>query len=1285
MSDDAQKLRPGSPRPAFRGRVRLSVPVLAAVIAALTVVGTVMLAPRADREDRPFIAILDGVGDADATFLRSAATTAPESPQRHIDPMVASADEVFDAWRRRSNRTVPRGGPYHAPTLGEIRDVRRAFDFMRRCPMAGAADGTVLDLRPWITQEGAHFDLDNSTTKGGALATVIARRLAACMSGATDFLDNCGNARTGEGVTFSGVASRTFRKNPAARWVVTHPCVYAGAAHPFRFVGNQLVLADAGINRTQARGVLPGCWAYDPWLQRDSATTSPFAPQQPQQGKTATAHPTATRAPSLLALAFRSHDWIRAALSRGGEAGTKVFLIVGLTAPRGLAFALASIHNDLDPARTRLAYPIKGAEHFVLFVSERPVLVYAAGVPSADALAVATSLLRAAGVERPLQPDLVLVGRGFEDLELVDGGPDLLRQTHGLFLVDVAVRWPRAVVYTMPSPFVHTARRGCTGPYRQVVYRDATMCAVADASRVRQGRDENSSRWERFRVLDIFDLTATRAFADPPIGTRAAPLTRPGTASVLPAAENEIGVGDGYHSDAAIQYNVAFKLLLELYHTNEADASVATAAVATGRSVDEQSIMRRESLGNVLRSTPPYDVSASLEFPYTGTCGRCTQYDGPVDRVDSIQPHAIFLHLVCFNLRRRLLQARRDSSAMAAIAWYDSVSSAQPESDSLIGVKAMRQELLLSTAVNLRRSGFDQVLRLRTLFESSDPQVAFRRGAYGYRNLFPSPLPDFVSSAGTLVPRTVAGHGDAVVVITAHEVPKDFPKAVRVDEYGQPEVEPSVKTPSAPLPGWKLVRNRCAWPQSTSTVFEVGFGSPLKPSVKATAGRTCYRHPGLPESYLTSLDWAIEASVLQRRWVLVGCSHSRYHFGALATAFLDVAQAAAERMSGIELSDAATEAFQFDNRVEYPEIGGSSDVSVLTLPSSDEGGLPVPVALFIACPIVHERCARRALGIAGRYLNMASDVTDVFFTNGPWELLNAGTPLALQRKNTAGAVTTFLEGFPNAMVSVSLTHAIALALHNCNSPLRQRVTRDAMHAGVLTALFNATAADRNRVVVWDSFDLTALRRTEAVLEGESTLAIPAVQPAAYGLGVEARRGSEWLPVGDGTHYHPPLLMNFILQMFLTVPASLRSSPRLPTSTVLDVSITSWDDEHRRTADTRDIKAVAAWRWSESTSTREFEAARSRFLIRQVVLDERVQWSSYPAPPPFVTCSKCLDFVRFGLFLHNWCHDIRVDAVAECEPPPNVSYVASGDLVAELVLGLQAARCLRTAFPPPASP
>jgi hypothetical protein len=246
---------------------------------------------------------------------------------------------------------------------------------------------------------------------------------------------------------------------------------------------------------------------------------------------------------------------------------------------------------------------------------------------------------------------IVVVGRGMWDLEHADAGPEWVRATHAPFLVAAARFFgPHVTVVAYLTHFVHTTIDGCMSPARQIQFRDAVRCAVETAN-----TELEVAR--RVRVLDVFDLTATRTVDGDTLGGRGMgtaegppfflsptdvlqqpPHPRPGRKSrqappyVNPEAvvPGLMPLGDGHHYDAPLLFSV----LLRLLETVGLEAAEAGAAQAP----------KPMSLADV----PTLPRAAGRG--YCGPCRTCT----------AGFPGGLFLGTWCEELRLRMVMSAGD-------------------------------------------------------------------------------------------------------------------------------------------------------------------------------------------------------------------------------------------------------------------------------------------------------------------------------------------------------------------------------------------------------------------------------------------------------------------------------------------------------------------------------------------------------------------------------------------------------------------------------------------------
>jgi hypothetical protein len=568
--------------------------------------------------------------------------------------------------------------------------------------------------------------------------------------------------------------------------------------------------------------------------------------------------------------------------------------------------------------------------------------------------------------------------------------------------------------------------------------------------------------------------------------------------------------------------------------------------------------------------------------------------------------------------------------------------------------------------------------RLQRLFDHPRSESdAYRLGVYGYRALFPTPLPDYLTRAARLAtpqpPRWTAPSVD--------QIPKQYPPDVRHDPFGQPEVldgpqsavgqdkgsaldashntgalRGPMETPRASGGGWKLLQHRCAW--SAYSVKD----SPGRP-------RTCFAHPLVPDRLLESTRWA--ATALDRRWVIIGSSVMRSHFEVLAEARMDVARGLgnpAENHHHPSFSDSA-ERKGWPLEMVITDL--RSGIKVASAPAVGSRRDHVPFAVYVNVDVINGDALRAALtsDVVTALRTTWAGVTDVHFESGPWELLHVAAPVFLARRWMTEAVRELLYRFPEAVLSVLLMQPIVRDLLSCNSPLRQRIMRDAQHAGILAAVFNASAEQRQRIVVYDAYDLLALRRTEA------GVAQHGLGPRSVEGAVESRRAGDWLQVGDGMHYLSTVTMHIPLHMFLVGASLDRGALRPP--------LDAWDDDAALTRfrETREATAVAAWCWGPGASPEAEAAAKERFWARLHEYDRTVDERMMPAAHDYSRCSRCLDSVDQLEKLASRCHAVRAtlrSAVCPAALPRPVPTSFRDGHHAALLDGMFVAYCQRIA-------
>jgi hypothetical protein len=167
----------------------------------------------------------------------------------------------------------------------------------------------------------------------------------------------------------------------------------------------------------------------------------------------------------------------------------------------------------------------------------------------------------------------------------------------------------------------------------------------------------------------------------------------------------------------------------------------------------------------------------------------------------------------------------------------------------------------------------------------------------------------------------------------------------RLDEYGQPEVESNGlarRVPaSAPRRSWRLMD--CGWRIASALDVAVRGGG-------VQAGNpVCYLHPQMNASLLKSARWALTSGVLQRKWVLLGCSIVRYEFWALTSALMDLVRTEAiQRFPHLEKN------YELFNPGKWRSEEGN--IRIQRIPVFDGKGTVVgsrPIAAFVALDVVN--------------------------------------------------------------------------------------------------------------------------------------------------------------------------------------------------------------------------------------------------------------------------------------------------------------------------------------------
>jgi len=394
---------------------------------------------------------------------------------------------------------------------------------------------------------------------------------------------------------------------------------------------------------------------------------------------------------------FRSVEWVRRALSAGGNQ-PRPLVFFGHSHQRRLFFTAVLAMQDIH-RYVRLVYPDFNRADAVAWVCavdaggtspSKKCTPFVAAVyiatpnPALDALVELGDVVRqsaaaldnrstvehssadfpAAGEREPPRVPafgaaraIVVVGRGMWDLEHADAGPEWLRATHSAFLRRaVEFFGDGAVVVAYLTHFVHTAVGGCMSPARQVQFRDAVRCAVASAN-------VGLAPAARVRILDVFDLTATRA-VEPAVlatvGTSSGPPTFLNPADTLQqppkAAPHRSGggkrrppyvnpdanlpgmmpLGDGHHYDAPVLFSV-FARLIEVVSDGVPDGPAAPTAPADLKGV-----------GSLPRA----------RGRYCGPCRTCTLGF----------PGGLFVGSWCEELRLRMASSHGDPRAAANVS-----------------------------------------------------------------------------------------------------------------------------------------------------------------------------------------------------------------------------------------------------------------------------------------------------------------------------------------------------------------------------------------------------------------------------------------------------------------------------------------------------------------------------------------------------------------------------------------------------------------------------------------
>ena len=233
---------------------------------------------------------------------------------------------------------------------------------------------------------------------------------------------------------------------------------------------------------------------------------------------------------------------------------------------------------------------------------------------------------------------VVVVGRGMWDAEHGDDGLEFVRRTHAATLLRARAAFPAAAIFTYPTHYSHTAHDGCTDELRQVMFRDAVMCAVAAANRMLFGAAAPFATLavdsRAFRVFDAFGMTASR-LVRPSAFTPKEP-----TPTGLPA---HMDVGDGHHFRDETMY-AAWWTLAALVGALDFDAKLLRATR-----------LRRSQLRRTLPSHIDGSPTAAARFgeyaPYqarSGVCRRC---------MDNTDYRPFFFSLRCCEIRLRRVAA----------------------------------------------------------------------------------------------------------------------------------------------------------------------------------------------------------------------------------------------------------------------------------------------------------------------------------------------------------------------------------------------------------------------------------------------------------------------------------------------------------------------------------------------------------------------------------------------------------------------------------------------------
>lgn len=241
---------------------------------------------------------------------------------------------------------------------------------------------------------------------------------------------------------------------------------------------------------------------------------------------------------------FQSKQWLQSVRPQRGH----IWVLMGHSHIRVLFFSLCHLLLDIAPHAMFFPYSERN-DAFLVDASNETVIIFLA-TPSAseedlDRLDEERDIFRMGATT----PFVVIVGRGMWEMDAVPAMRlNFLRETSAYFWRKARLRFPRAILVSYLTHFVHTPRGGCTTILRQLQFRDAIACGVTQAD-------------VGVHPFDVFDITATTLTSRDVNFSR---VPRFDQRSLRPFNFLNVPISDGQHFNAPLMLNVALKLLSNL-------------------------------------------------------------------------------------------------------------------------------------------------------------------------------------------------------------------------------------------------------------------------------------------------------------------------------------------------------------------------------------------------------------------------------------------------------------------------------------------------------------------------------------------------------------------------------------------------------------------------------------------------------------------------------------------------------------------------------------------------